>query len=300
MGSVSTGAAIGAGFRLIGREPLAFLVWALVYVVIGVLPQLWVVSQMLPSIAEILDMARTGAEPSTDDIMAMQSRLFGLQPVLFLTGILSQAIIFGAIYRAILFPDERRFFYLRLGARELWMALTALVLVVLGVIALIVLMIPVAILAGVLGAAAPDAANWLVPILMLAVAAAFVWAALRMSMAPVMSFARSNFSLFESWNLTRGAALAMFLAALAIMVIGVVLAVLVGVVVLMITLGSLPGGMTSGAWMHDPLEIIHSIALPAIAAVAILGTLHRTFVFTLLGGAWAEMYRQLSAMETDA
>ena len=39
MREFSVGDAILAGFRLIGREPLAFLAWTLVYAVVGIAPQ---------------------------------------------------------------------------------------------------------------------------------------------------------------------------------------------------------------------------------------------------------------------
>jgi hypothetical protein len=48
MQNISVGAAIGEGFRLIRREPLALLAWSLVYFVFGVLPSIWLLTQMIP------------------------------------------------------------------------------------------------------------------------------------------------------------------------------------------------------------------------------------------------------------
>src|ERR1700755_1712497 len=50
MQSFSCGAAIGAGFRVIGRHPLAVLAWAAVYLIFVLAPALAVVRYVLPDV----------------------------------------------------------------------------------------------------------------------------------------------------------------------------------------------------------------------------------------------------------
>ena len=57
MGSFSGSAAIGAGFRLIAREPLAFLAWCLVYFGFVTAPALWMISQLMPTVMALAQSA---------------------------------------------------------------------------------------------------------------------------------------------------------------------------------------------------------------------------------------------------
>ena len=69
-------------------------------------------------------------------------------------------------------PDERGFFYLRLGGREAWLGFVLLVLFVMIAIAAFVITLPTAIVSGIIAAMARDTpALWLV----LVVVVAAVW-----------------------------------------------------------------------------------------------------------------------------
>ena len=303
MADFSASQAIGAGFGVIRRHPVAVLVWTLAYLVIGVLPQLAVVWAMLPDLmASYQEIGRRAAEHGRPDMagaMALQSRMMALQPISFLASIVSQTVLLGAIYRAVLTPEDRRFFYLRLGVRELWMGLTVLVLVVLWIIMIFCLAVPLAIGGGIAAAMAHGRdggglAVMFVLLLGLAGLGVIVWVMLRLSMAPPMSFARKSFTLYESWSLTAGHALKLFGVALALFVILMVLEALIFGALGGIVFGGL---LTREGWRAlidaTPQSIIHTL-LPGLAVFLPLAALVGTALYVVMLAPFADIYRQLT------
>ena len=298
MGDFSTGSAIGAAFRLVAREPVAFLVWALAYLIIGVLPQIGVFALILPEwlrlTQEITSSAGVNSPMPPAEMFRAQAQMMQLQPISWLAQIASQALLLSAIYRAVLFPEDRRFFYLRLSMREVWLGLVMLVLFVMMGMLLFVIMLPLAVIGGIVAAFAHDApaVGLLIVPVVFASMAVVVWVLLRLSLATPMSFAQRGFKLYESWNLTRGHAAKMFLVALALVIVVSIIEM-----VLMSAVFALTGGFAGlghvGEWFQHP-QVDMRRALPWIVvgggAIALLSTA----VFTLFAAAWGEIYREIS------
>ena len=128
MSNFSAGDAIGAGFRLVAREPLAVLAWAAAYLLLGVLPQYGLLALAVPNILGfyqsqfkvVLEHAPLDLEASR----AMSAHLLNVEPLILLFSIVSQTLIVGAILRAVLQPEARRFGYLRVSGQELWLGLS--------------------------------------------------------------------------------------------------------------------------------------------------------------------------------
>ncbi|HEX5265001.1 MAG TPA: hypothetical protein VFW13_15830 [Phenylobacterium sp.] len=298
MGDFSTGSAIGAGFRLLAREPLAFLAWALAYLLIGVLPQIGVFALILPEwlrlTQEIASSASVNSPLPPTEMFRAQAQMMQLQPISWLAGIASQALVLSAIYRAVLFPEDRRFFYLRLSMREVWLGLVMLVLFVMIAMLFFVIMLPLAVIGGIVSAFAQDAPAvglLIVPVVIAAIAVV-VWVLLRLSLATPMSFAQRGFRLYESWSLTRGHAAKMFLVALALaIVLWLIEVVVMGVVLALI--GGFAGLGHLGQWFQHPQLDMHRLMPWAIVGGGVLA-LVSTAVFTLFAAAWGEIYREIS------
>ena len=74
MDGFSFGQAFGAGFRVIGRNPLAVLAWAAVYLLFLILPALLMVSYALPAIiAATAEMAANPGPPNPAQLGQSQS-----------------------------------------------------------------------------------------------------------------------------------------------------------------------------------------------------------------------------------
>ena len=298
MREVSIGGAIAAGFRLIAREPLAFLAWAALYGVIGIAPQVlgWAASFNAMSAVP----AGTVAPGALADALAPMQRF---QPLTIITGGLAAMLLYGAGFRAVLFPEERRYFYLRLGARELWMALTAVVLAVLYVLAIVATMIPVGIVgfgAGIAGGAAGGGAGAGIGVLLILVLLIFVamgvvlWGFSRLAVALPMSFAQRNFRIPEAWQMTRGQAGRVFLVmlglfALLLLVEALVVALFAGVISVFMPLAEV-GKLFS----ENPAKLFSTIHPAAWVLIAAVWSLFGAAAGTLFAASLAQIYRDLT------
>jgi hypothetical protein len=298
--SFSAERAIGAGFRLIRREPLAFLAWTVVYLVIGILPVFAMFSVIVPVVSRFAQAAAesgaNGAPMSPAEAFRLQATMMQVQPLVWLGSIVSRTLVAGAVFRAVLYPEDRRFLYLRLSQRELWLGLVMLVLIVLLFMGLFAVMFPTAIFAGVASALTHDAAAAapFVVIVACAAMAVLIWGALRLSLAGAMSFALPGFRLFESWTLTRGHAGKMFLIALALFVIAWIAEMILVVAGFAAVAGTV-GLQAVGDWFQHPHPFDVAALTPWLVVAAVVGALLTTALSTLFVAAWAEIYRELEA-----
>jgi hypothetical protein len=288
--------ALLAGVRLIAREPAAFAVWCVLTFAIGVVPQMLSIGASL----QMLGAVASGGAMSTPEVMAAQQRVMAYQPLIYLSSLALIALVPSAIFRAILRPDDRAFLYLRLGAREFWLALIVIVMFVMYFIAILVGMIPFLIVIGIVaaasavggdggGGAAVGALIGALSILVLIVV--ILWGALRLSFAPVMAFADGTFRLFESWTLTRGHAGKMLLVAAAITFLSsIVYVVVLGVLVMTLGLDFASLGATLSS---DPQALLNQIGVPWLALAIVAASVLTAAYYVVWGAAWAEMYRQL-------
>jgi hypothetical protein len=300
LGGFSATRAIGAGFRLIGREPLAFLAWALVYLVVGLIPQFAAMALIVPAVL------RTSHELSAEaaaghaalppmDMLRMQASMMQAQSISWLGSIVSHTLVTGAVFRAVLFPDDRGFLYLRLSLRELWLGLAGLVLVVMAAIAIFVAMIPTAVIAGVMSAVShgSPAAGLVAALVILVAMAVVVWGVLRLSLALPMSFADRAFRLYESWGLTGGHGLKLFVVALALAVIAWVAEIVVGGACVAVFSGVV-GFERATLWFRTG-TVAWSALAPWIVVIGLVLALLGGAIVTLFSAAWAEIYRALEA-----
>ncbi|MDB5438759.1 MAG: conserved transrane protein [Caulobacteraceae bacterium] len=215
MAKLSTTSAFAAGFRLIGRAPLAPLIWGalngLAILPIQAIQLIYVWPNMLRGYGQMIESSRLG-QPLPASAFT-QSPGMTLLPLLFMPLVLFiWAMVGAAATRAVLEPQDRRFFYLRLGKQELWLMLVLLVQVILFYVGLIIMMIlGIGVAALVIGLAV---ASHIAPLIVIAslagVAAGFalplsvLWVLMRFSLAGPMTVHDREFRLFESWQFTKG------------------------------------------------------------------------------------------------
>lgn len=286
MGSISVGPAISAGFRLIGREPLAFLVWCLVYLVVTSVPAIasWSETSAYYEAAASGDAAAAGQPP------------FGVwQWVSLIVSSVAIVCLVCAALRAILNPDERQAFYLRLGLRELWFGLTAVILTILATVAYFGVVLLMVALFGVLGfglGGSSGAVAAIFVVLLLPVMFWFwIWVWVRMSMATTMAYAEKRIRVFSSWRLTKGHSLRIFLVALslfAMMVLGLLVLLGGGLAILAATVGS-----TAPASLQAFYGLAAEASLVARVIYAVVFSVIFVAMAVIGAASWAEMYRQL-------
>ena len=183
------------GFRLIRREPEAALVWMVLWLTA------FLFTAVVAATGEPVELASHGGYRSLEDIAGRFGPYAAISIGLFL---LVWATTTVAAYRAVLRPDDRRFFFLRLGADELRLGVMtvttfALVLVFGGVPAYLLLL-----LADPLMRALPALARDIATGGALVTVCVDVWLGVRLSLIAVETFAERRFHLTAYWPLTRG------------------------------------------------------------------------------------------------
>lgn len=295
MARISGSKALAAGFGLIVREPAAVLVWCVVSFALTIAPQILTLG---PTLAMFGTLAASGGEATSADVLAAQAEVNRYQGIVLLCSLAALTLLPAAVFRAVLFPAERGLMYLKLGAREFWMALIMIVLFVMYFIAILVGMIPIGIVIGVGSVAGGGGSAGVVllgMVMVFAFIAVLLWGLLRFSMAPIMAFADKTFRLTESWRLTRGHAGKMFLVAAALAVILLV--------VEMCLFGVFFGWAASMVTMQEltaaPQAALAKLGAPFLAAAGIVFSLLTGAFYAVWYGAWAEMYRQLAEKPED-
>lgn len=304
MTTFSFGGAVGAGFGVIARNPLAFLAWCAVYLVVALGPLALMAATVWPQFGALAALAEAEVEPdspaATQQMMSLMGQINALSLLQWATSLASSALIVGAVFRAVLEPQNRRWFFLRLSRQEFWLALCLVVVAVVGMLLVALSTFPIVITSLVLVAAGPT--QTLTPgvglglgAMVLIALGAMLWLFVRFSLGLPMSFADSYFRLFESWTLTRGHAAKMVL-------VGVVVSVLAALVQIAVFVGFIFAAVAilQPTAEFDVTTLSFAQVAPILALAAVLMALVSVFGTVLYSAPLAQIYRQLAAEPADA
>jgi hypothetical protein len=298
----SASRAIGSGFRLIAREPKAILAWSAAYLALAAILMLLMSGMLIDVIGyyqSIFRASMAGETPDPAGMWALQSRMLMLQPLYLLFMLVVQAVLFGAVARAMLTPDDRRYFYLRLGKRELWLGLVSAVLWVLAFLMFLVLAICCGVGAAIAVGAQAGHSGGLGGIVVAAFFAAglvaIAWVLIRLSLAVPMTFAEKRFRVTESWALTRSQVFKMFVVALAVGVIVWLIEMILGAVILSVVLGVAGHGQGLSAYLAlEPADLMRRL-LPLTIGLGVVVTPIGVAMMVVLYAPLVEVYRALNA-----
>jgi hypothetical protein len=185
------------GFRLVKREPKSVLAWAAVQLVFGLALTAVMVSVLGPLQAATLSASGTNPDP----VAALQNvgRMFGVLALLTPVYLIYIGVVTGAVYRAVLRPEEKGLARLKLGADELRLVGTWLLMGLLYFGMAFVLAFVAAFVTSAAGVRSPLVS--LLPLLVLLVVALI---GVRLSFAGPMTFAERKIRLLSSWRATKG------------------------------------------------------------------------------------------------
>jgi len=272
------------GFGVLRRHPLAAIVWSFVSVVfLGVVLLLFGGAL----ITAIMTVARVGNgdTPPAATILELIGGSIGFFLVLLIGLTLLSAIITCAVFRAVLEPNASSFFYMRLGASELWLILVNIVLGLLMFAVSLAMAIPLGIIT--LMTAHSVETSLVVRIIgQLVINGVTIWLRLRLSMSAPMTFADRQFRLFESWTLTRGHGWALFAVALLLGLLG-----LAGGATIL-------GGLALGdnlktLFLTQPPEAVLSMLVPLMALGLTLLMVAGVVLTPVFFAPWARIYQRL-------
>jgi hypothetical protein len=183
------------GFGLLRREPRAFLAWTALWLA-TFSAAAWVVAVSKP-----VSVAHQRAPANFSDVASRFGPFGEGLMVMFLLVWLVTAV---ATFRAVLHPDQRRWFFLRLGADEVRLALVTLVACVAAVGVGAAPAYLVFVLASPIMSAVPAATRLVAEVGVIITVWLDVWLGVRLSLIAVETYSERRFHLMAYWPLTRG------------------------------------------------------------------------------------------------
>lgn len=187
------------GFRIARERPKIILVWATLSFLLSLVSAVYLISigQEARAVFE------ASASEQAPDLDALLAALQDMAPMM-LMGLIVQCVMAAAVYRIVLRPSDQGFAYIKLGMDEVRLALLTFIYVLIASVLLIVVVLA----AGFVGALA-SVGGQSVAILVAASSELFflgllLYVAVRLSLAPAITFAERRLAVFDSWNLTGG------------------------------------------------------------------------------------------------
>jgi hypothetical protein len=285
-----------AGVRFVRERPRAAATWAglqlLVWLVFGVL----IVEMAGPAFAQVLalqtqPLAARAASP------ALLGQLAPFYGVLLLFSVVFYPVLFAAMNRAVLRPQDQGFAYLRLSAKELdqflLMLLVAAVALVAEIVAVVVCVIVAIVLAFALYRLAESAAYWaIVAAAFLAYAAMFCfW--VRLSLCSALTFDKGKVDLFGSWALTRGRFWK--LLGTYLLVLALTAAMWLLILALAVALSAASGrGLSVDLLLRPDTTSLQAYFTPARLVLIVVSAAASALFWPLMLMPAPEIYRQLS------
>jgi hypothetical protein len=303
---ISVGAAIGAGFQLIRRRPLAVLAWGAPPALLQIATIALLAPYYVAIYGPLLGQISGGGAPAAP--AGASPQIFQMQAVAQLMNLVQlfvSAVLYGAVFRAVIHPERSAFAYLRVGLAELFLVVIAVAAFIALFVGLLVVMIPVGIVIGILAAATHSMAALGISIPLVVLALLFIAAivAVRFALAGPMIVDDGQFHLFESWALTRGRLGSLLLIALALFGILIVLEVVVLAVLLALAagaVGSLGGPAAAIALAQRSPALLASRVWPFLLGYAVLQIPVFGATLAIFGAPFARAYLDLKGNAADA
>lgn len=185
------------GFRLTRERPRTVLVWAMLCFLVSICSAIY-----LTTVGRAASAALEAGPAET--LAALVDMLVVLFPMLVF-GLLIQCLMAAAVYRVTLRPDDRGFAYLKLSMDEVRLILLSVVYFVLVLGALIGAVLAAGIVAGLVMLLAGQGAGAMMGVVIeFFIVGVLFYTAVRLSLAPAITFAEHRLAIFDSWRLTKG------------------------------------------------------------------------------------------------
>lgn len=298
MGFSATEAAF-EGFRVVRRRPLTLVFWSLFYIAVTVVAFSVMGPSLISFVSASEQLEQSGGTPTLEDFAPLFQMMGLIFAVLLPLSLISSAMIYAAVARAVLRPAESAFGYLRLGMDEVRVLVVSLVLFIVFTLAATVLFGIVGAVAGLAGGAEAPALWIVVVLLAFAFIALLVWLAVRLSLAIPITMAERRIAIFESFGVTRGR----FWPLLGMALLAVVMSMVVGLLgtLVFLPLRLVAGDLEGLAGLEgETMASIVQVAWPAIAAWIVINAVMSALQVAVVYAPFSAAYRDIQGQKPDS
>jgi hypothetical protein len=265
------------GFRVVAERPWAVGIWALLQFVISLGVSLFVAFSAGPAFTKLanLGLQSPGQDPTV--VLDLFRQVAPTYVVLLVSGLVLNAVLYAAMNRAVLRPQENRFGYLRLASDELRQLGLFAIFLGLGIIAyaiVIVVMAVVVVVVALVGGGSDGAGFALaLAIALPVIICGAVYLAVRLSLASPLTFDTRRIDPMAAWRLTRGRfwpLLGTYFIAFALSIVVVVLTFAIAAAVVAVIGGGI--GALGPAFKSDMGTVAEVVTPTRLAYLAVTAT----------------------------
>lgn len=279
---MTIGSIFGGVFRFIRANPPSIAIWGAIYFAVNILMRLG----MAPYYQARAEAAARGLPP--------QLHGFGGVMLVLLAAMLVLLVLYAAVFRAVLFPEQRTAAYLRVGGDELRLLGLVLILFLAAVAIEIVVIIVGALIGLIVGLASGVGSPGAVIVslaLIVAILLAAIFATIRLAPCGPLTVLRRKIIIGDAWRLTRGHFWTLFgtylVAAIALILIS-----------LPIVLPTMAPILTAMAHPGDPMAAAQINALQARQMALTAANIPMLLVSGILGAIILPIFGGLPAVAT--
>ena len=287
------------GFRVVRRNPMALIFWALFYAVFMVAIFAMMGPNLISFVTATEQLEQSGTTPTMEDFTPIFQMMGLLFAVLLPLSLIASAMIYAAVARSVLRPGESAFGYLRLGMDEVRVLVVSLVLFI---VFMVLMTVASAIIGAVIGMtiAAEMPALWLlVVLLILAAICACIWVAVRLSLAIPITMAERRIAIFDSFSFTKGRFWPLLGMALLAWVMSIVVGLLGSLVAMPLQFATGGGMMALEGLEDESLQVILQSAWPAIAAWIVINAVMSALQVAVVYAPFSAAYRDIKGGAPD-
>jgi hypothetical protein len=284
------------GFRVVAERPWVVAIWAALQLVVSLAFELFVAYSAGPAFTKL---GQIGLQPPGGDPAAVLDLFRQAAPtylVLFVASLVLNAVLYAAMNRAILRPTESRFGYLRLATDELRQLGLFAIFAGLGVAAYIALLFIAMVLVVIIGLVAGESMAFALglAVMLPAIICAFVFLAVRLSLASPMTFETRKIDLVGSWRLTQGRfwpLLGTYFIAFALSIVVIVLTFAIALAAIAVVGGGL-GALKAG--FEPDLSSLTAVLTPPHLAYITVFAIGQALIWPVTITPPATIYRALA------
>lgn len=287
---MTIGSLMEGGFRLIRERPGAMLIWTILQLAATIGASFWMAWVIQDNIYALMSGASV---QSVQTSSTLQSLLVSL------AGLVVSTIIYAAVQRAIIYPNEGGPGWLRLGMDEVRLFLLLLLYLIIFIVGSVI----VTFLLGAFMAGGGRQAVWTIAIILLALGfLASSYFGTKVSLTFPLTLKERAFAIGEGWSLTNGRFWTLYGAYFIIFLIMVAIGVATTAVVRPDYFSAIfQFGVNSPEAQQASLQEYQDLMSGSISARTIIGwvltAVQGTLGYALLGGAAATAVQQLTADE---